>query len=198
MKSKGIQIKDLVSIGVYTAIYFVGVAIAALLCVFIVPGYSYIYIPIVTALLSGVVFMLMAAKVPKFGAITIMGSIMGLFFFVSGRFPLALIPSVLISLIADGVAYLFKYRSKKGLLLSYTIFSFSTMGPVLPMIFMPEYYAQDLLQRGKSMEYVLSAFESITNSTVIILFIGTIIAALIGGLFGQRMMKKHFEKAGIV
>lgn len=198
MKSKGIQIKDLVSIGVYTAIYFVGVAIAALLCVFIVPGYSYVYIPIVTALLSGVVFMLMAAKVPKFGAITIMGSIMGLFFFISGRFPLALIPSVLISLIADGVAYLFKYKSKKGLLLSYIIFSFSTMGPVLPLIFMPEYYAQDLLQRGKSMEYVLSAFESITTSTVVILFVGTIVAAIIGGLFGQRMMKKHFEKAGIV
>lgn len=198
MKSKSIQIKDLVSIGVYTAIYFVGVALAALICVFLVPGYSYVYIPVVTALLSGVVFMLMAAKVPKFGAITIMGSIMGLFFFISGRFPFALIPSILISLIADGVAYLFKYRNRKGLLLSYTIFSFSTIGPVLPMIFMPEYYIQDLLERGKSMEYVLSAFEGITSTTLIILLAGIIIAAIIGGLFGQRMLKKHFEKAGIV
>ena len=86
-RKKKIQIKDLVAIGVYTALYFIMVAISALLVVFIIPGYSYVFIPVVSALLSGTIFMLLVAKVPRFGAITIMGSVMGIFFFIMGRFP---------------------------------------------------------------------------------------------------------------
>src|SRR5699024_10613406 len=80
-RKKKIQIKDLVAIGVYTALYFIMVAISALLVVFIIPGYSYVFIPVVSALLSGTIFMLLVAKVPRFGAITIMGCVVGFFFF---------------------------------------------------------------------------------------------------------------------
>src|SRR5690625_5661881 len=132
-KRNSIQIKDLVSVGVYTALYFIMVAISALLVVFIIPGYSYVFLSVISALLSGTIFMLMVAKVPRFGAITIMGSIMGIFFFIMGRFPGALFICIGIALIADGIAYAVRYKSKKGLLLSYLIFSFSTIGPVVPM-----------------------------------------------------------------
>lgn len=112
-KNNSIQIKDLVSVGVYTALYFIIVAISALLVVFIIPGYSYVFIPIISSLLSGTIFMLMIAKVPRFGAITIMGSIMGVFFFIMGRFPGALFICIVIALIADGIAYVVRYKSKK-------------------------------------------------------------------------------------
>ena len=64
-KRSSIQIKDFISIGVFTAMYFIMVAISALLVVFILPGYSYVFIPVISALLSGTIFMLMAAKVPR-------------------------------------------------------------------------------------------------------------------------------------
>src|SRR5690625_2428598 len=85
-KRNSIQIKDLVSVGVYTALYFIMVAISALLVVFIIPGYSYVFIPVISALLSGTIFMLMVAKVPRFGAITFMGSLLGIFFFIMDCF----------------------------------------------------------------------------------------------------------------
>jgi energy-coupling factor transport system substrate-specific component len=197
-KKNSIQIKDLISIGVYTAMYFIIVAIGAMAVVFIVPGYSYVFIPIIAALLSGTIFMLMVAKVPRFGAITIMGSIMGLFFFIMGRFPGALLICVLIALIADAIAYFFKYKSKKGLLASYVVFSFSTIGPVVPLFLFPDIYVDQLVQQGRDAAYIQSVFSDISQTTFIILIVGIIIAAIIGGLFGQRMMKKHFEKAGIV
>lgn len=193
-----IQIKDFISVGVYTALYFIMVAISALIVVFIIPGYSYVFIPVISALLTGTIFMLMVAKVPRFGAITIMGSIMGIFFFIMGRFPGALVICILIALTSDAFAFLFKYKSKIGLLLSFIIFSFSTIGPVIPLFIFPNIYAEQLASVGKDASYISSAFADISQNTFYILIIGILIAALVGGLFGQRMMKKHFEKAGII
>lgn len=197
-KKKNIQMKDLISIGVYTAIYFIICAISAALTVFIIPGYSYAFIPVISALLSGTIYMLMVAKVPKFGAISIMGSIMGIFFFIIGRFPGATVIAIVISILADLIAYGFKYRNKLGILFSYIIFSFSLIGPVVPMLFFPTFYMDQLTEQGRDMNYIEGVFSSVSEYTMIILTILIIVMSIVGGIFGQRMMKKHFEKAGIV
>lgn len=197
-KNKIIHIPDLISIGIYSALYFILVGVAEMLVVVIIPGYSYSYSPAMSALMTGAVFMLMVAKVPKFGAITIMGSVLGLFFFLSGLFPFALVPSVISAVLADVVAYLFKYKSKIGLLLSYVIFSFNTTGPIIQLLFSPDSYVANLKERGKDASYIQNVFESISNYTGTLAFVLLIIAAIIGGLFGQKMLKKHFVKAGIV
>ena len=197
-RNKSIQLKDLISIGVYTAMYFILVAIGAIAVVFIIPGYSYVFIPVIAALLSGTIFMLLVAKVPRFGAITIMGSIMGIFFFIMGRFPGALLICIGIALIADIIAYLFKYKSKKGLLASYLVFTFSNIGPVIPLFLFPNIYIDQMVELGRDTSYIQNAFSDISQTTFILLIGGIIIAAIVGGLFGQRMMNKHFKKAGIV
>ena len=197
-RNKIIHIPDLISIGIYSALYFILVGVAEMLVVVIVPGYSYSYSPAMSALMTGAVFMLMVAKVPKFGAITIMGSVLGLFFFLSGLFPFALVPSVVAAVLADVIAYIFKYKSKIGLLLSYVIFSFNTTGPIIQLLFSPDSHVANLKERGKDASYIQNLFESISNYTGALAFVSLIIAAIIGGLFGQKMLKKHFIKAGIV
>lgn len=197
-KSTSIQLKDLIAVGVYTALYFIMVAIAAMPVVLLLPGYSYVFIPVSAALLTGTIFMLMVAKVPRFGAITIMGSIMGIFFFIMGRFPGALIICVLIAFLSDLLAYIFKYKSKKGLLASFIVFSYSTIGPVIPLFLFPNLYISELVEVGKDATYIQNVFSSISQNTFYLLIAGIFIAAVIGGLFGQRMMNKHFKKAGIV
>ena len=82
-----LTIPDLISIGVFTAIYFVLVTIATFASALLLPGVSNIFLPAIAALISGSVYMLLAAKLQKFGGITIMGLVMGLFFFVSGYRP---------------------------------------------------------------------------------------------------------------
>ena len=149
-KNNSIKTKDFVSIGVYGALYFIMVAIAALLTVFVIPGYSYVFIPVVTALLSGTIFILMVAKVPRFGAITIMGSVMGIFLFLMGRFPGALLICITFALIADGIAYGSRYKSRIGILLSYLVFSFNLVGPVLPMFIFPNIYISNDRTRKRS------------------------------------------------
>ena len=98
MKENKLMIQDLISIGVFTAIYFVLVTIATFATSAIIPGLSYVLIP---ALISGCVYMLLVVKIQKFGAITIMGLVMSIFFFSSGHFILSFVTNIVFAIIAD-------------------------------------------------------------------------------------------------
>ena len=148
LNSKKLTIPDLISVGVFTAIYFVLVTIATFSCA-LLPGVGNILLPAVAALISGSVYMLLAAKLQKFGGISIMGLVMGLFFFVSGHFVLSFAANIVCGVLADWVASRSQYRSKKVLLASYVIFSYGLTGPILPLWFMKDAYIANLTARGK-------------------------------------------------
>ena len=172
LNSKKLTIPDLISVGVFTAIYFVLVTIATFSCA-LLPGVGNILLPAVAALISGSVYMLLAAKLQKFGGISIMGLVMGL-------------------------ASRSQYRSKKVLLASYVIFSYGLTGPILPLWFMKDAYIANLTARGKDAAYIDTLSAPINNGSFVAAIAAILVCAVLGGLFGQRMMKKHFEKAGIV
>ena len=142
--------------------------------------------------------MLLAAKLQKFGGISIMGLVMGLFFFVSGHFVLSFAANIVCGVLADWVASRSQYRSKKVLLASYVIFSYGLTGPILPLWFMKDAYIANLTARGKDAAYIDTLFAPINNGSFVAAIAAILVCAVLGGLFGQRMMKKHFEKAGIL
>ena len=193
-----LTIPDFISIGVFTALYSVIVTIATFSSGVLFAGFGYVLLPAWAALLSGSIYMLMTVKVQKFGAITIMGVVMGLFFFVSGHFILSFAANIVCSIVADLIAKAFQYKSKKGILLSYIIFSCGLTGPVLPMWFMKSAYVANLEARGKDAEFINAMFAHINMGTFVLAIVAIVVCAIIGGMFGQKMMKKHFEKAGIV
>lgn len=193
-----LTIPDLISIGVFTAIYFVLVTIATFASALLLPGVSNIFLPAIAALISGSVYMLLAAKLQKFGGITIMGLVMGLFFFVSGHFVLSFAANILFGVLADWVALLGKYHDRKLLFVSYILFSYGLTGPILPLWFMKDAYIANLTARGKDAAYIDTLFAPINNGSFVAAIAAILVCAVLGGLFGQRMMKKHFEKAGIV
>ena len=192
-----LTVPDLISVGVFTALYFVLVTVATFTCA-LLPGVGNIVLPALAALISGSVYMLLAAKLQKFGGITIMGLVMGLFFFVSGHFVLSFAANIVCGLLADLIAARDKFRSKKLLLVSYVVFSYGLTGPILPLWFMKDAYIANLTARGKDAAYIDTLFAPINNGSFVAAMAAILICAVLGGLFGQRMMKKHFEKAGIV
>ena len=192
-----LTVPDLISVGVFTALYFVLVTVATFTCA-LLPGVGNIVPPALAALISGSVYMLLAAKLQKFGGITIMGLVMGLFFFVSGHFVLSFAANIVCGLLADLIAARDKFRSKKLLLVSYVVFSYGLTGPILPLWFMKDAYIANLTARGKDAAYIDTLFAPINNGSFVAAMAAMLVCAVLGGLFGQRMMKKHFEKAGIV
>lgn len=197
MNSNKLKVSDLISIGVYTAIYFILVTIATFASAML-PGLSNVFLPALAALISGTVYMLMVAKVQKFGAISIMGIVMGIFFFVSGHFILSFAANVVFGVLADFVASKGNYKSKKLIMVSYILFSYGLTGPILPLWFMKDAYMANLEARGKSAEYIANVFNYITTGSFFICIISILVCAIIGGIFGMKMVKKHFVKAGIV
>ena len=153
---------------------------------------------LISALLSGCVFMLMVAKVPHFCAITVIGTVMGLFLFVSGHFAVSLVIGVACSVVADFIAKMGEYKNKDGLLISYIVFSYGLTGPVLPLWLMKDAYVESLLAKGKDTTYIENLFAHINTTTFFVCIAATVVLAIIGGVFGQKMMKKHFKKAGMI
>lgn len=193
-----LTVPDLISIGVFTALYFVLVTIATFGSAAIAPGFNNVILPAVCALISGCVYMLLAAKLQKFGGISVMGIVMGLFFMTSGHFIVSFAANIVMGIVADFVAKVGNYKSKKGLLASYVLFSYGLFGPVLPMWFMKDAYVANLEARGKDAAYIADLFANINMTTFVIAVVLTLVCALVGGWFGQKMVKKHFVKAGIV
>ena len=193
-----LTVPDLISIGVFTALYFVLVTIATFGSAAIAPGFNNVILPAICALISGCVYMLLAAKLQKFGGISVMGIVMGLFFMTSGHFIISFAANIVMGIVADFVARVSSYKSKKGLLLSYVLFSYGLFGPIIPMWFMKDAYVANLEARGKDAAYIADLFANINMTTFVIAVAATLVCALVGGWFGQKMVKKHFVKAGIV
>lgn len=195
---KQLTIKDLMTIGVYAALYFLFVGLGTLIGVLLIHSGNMTYAPVFAALLCGTVYMLLIAKVRKFGAIFLVGAVMAIFFFLSGHFILSFVPSLLFGFLGDMVAKLGDYRKPLTNLLSYVVFSFGNLGPIILMWFMKEAYINRLLEKGKDMTYISNVMVDFTVGNVLWLFGLIAIAGLAGGLFGQFLVKKHFAKAGMV
>ena len=197
-KTNKLTVPELISIGVFTALYFVLVTIATFASVAIFPGFNNVVLPAFCALISGCVYTLLVVKLQKFGGISVMGIVMGLFFMISGHFIISFAANIVMGIVADCVAKVGKYKSKKWIILSYVLFSYGLFGPVIPMWFMKDAYVANLVARGKDAVYIAELFANINMVTFVLAVVATLICALVGGWFGMKMIKKHFVKAGIV
>ena len=195
---KALSVPDLVTIGVFTAIYFVLVAVCTFASAIVFAGFGSILLPALCALAAGCVYMLLVARLGRFGGITVMGLVMGLFFLLSGHFILAFLANIVCALAADLIAAAGKYRSKAGILASYVVFSYGLTGPILPLWFMKDAYVAALEAKGKDASYIDGVFAQVNAGSFWLAMAAILVCALIGGWFGQRMCAKHFAKAGII
>ncbi|BDR52502.1 hypothetical protein KIM372_04090 [Bombiscardovia nodaiensis] len=197
-----LKTKDLVNVGIYSALYFICMGIAegltTLVTGLLLPGFTSIFVPGIVGLLAGPVYMLLCQKVPRFGAITIMGILMGLFFLISGHFALAFIPYALCGLLADAIQTFAGKPQEPGAdrrwvrVVSYVIFTFGSTGPVLPLWFMKNAYVASLVKRGKSQDYINTLFSHITAPTLVACVAITLVGALIGAYWGDKLVKRYF------
>ena len=177
-KTNKLTVPDLISIGVFTALYFVLVTIATFASVAIFPGFNNVVLPAFCALISGCVYTLLVVKLQKFGGISVMGIVMGLFFMISGHFIISFAANIVMGIVADCVAKVGKYKSKKWIILSYVLFSYGLFGPVIPMWFMKDAYVANLVARGKDAVYIAELFANINMVTFVLAVVATLICAL--------------------
>lgn len=189
--------KDLITIGIFSAIYFV-INFAFMLMGGIHPV-LWMLMPGFIAIFAGIPFMLMASKVQKPGAVFLMGLITALIYFATGQFTLVILISMASTcILAEVVRGFTKYNSFKGNSIAYMIFSLGMVGSPLPIwLFKADFLAQ-IMEQGMPADYV-SAVEALSsNAMLIVLFVAPVIGGIIGAFIAKGLFKKHFVKAGIV
>lgn len=194
---KGLKGKDLITIGIFSAIYFV-INFAFMLMGGIHPV-LWMLMPGFIAVFAGIPFMLMAEKVQKPGAVFLMGLITALIYFATGQFTLVILISMASTcILAEVIRGMTKYDSFKGNSVSYVIFSLGMVGSPLPIwLFKADFLAQ-ITEQGMPADYV-SAVEALSsNAMLVVLFVAPIIGGIIGAFIAKALFKKHFVKAGIV
>ncbi|MEL6525901.1 MAG: MptD family putative ECF transporter S component [Chloroflexota bacterium] len=190
-----IRTKDLITIRIFSAIYlityivFSSVLFTPVLFMFMMP---------IGALLLGPVYMLYIARTQKPGAITIMGlliaTIAGLL--VYGNILVALV-NFGFALVAELLAYLGKYKRFVWLTMSYAVMSLWVLGQQAPWWVAQDWIRELTIASGYSAEWTDETLAFATPLNLVLIIGGTIICAVVSSFIANRMLKKHFVRAGI-
>ena len=197
MENNKLKVKDLVNIGIFSALYM-AIAMVVMLPVGITPVLWLLW-PGIAGLFGGAFFTLLLAKVPKMGSALLLAIISGILFFATGECTWVIIVTFAVAGILGEIARkIFGYKSFKGIALAGGFSAIGFIGSPLPMWLFQESYMKSIEEMGMGVEYV----EGLQSMISVGSFIGMLAVAFVGGfigtLIGRKMLKKHFEKAGIV
>lgn len=186
--------KDLITVGVFTAMYFV---------VFFGFGMLGLFGPAVHAvgivlgsLANGIVFALYITRIRKPGMIFLTGIISSLLMVLTGHAWTTLVTAAVFSILAEIVLARGRYRSARASALAYGVFSLWVAGPILPLYYQHDAYIADI---GKKMgDGYAQAWETLFSPAFLLgLLVVVFVSSFLGGRLGQKMLRKHFMRAGI-
>ena len=194
-----LQGKDLINIGIFTAIYFIVIFAAASI------GFIPIFIPLISVivpLVGGIPMMLFYyTKIQKFGMLTICGLLLGVIMLLTGMGYWCIPTGLIFGLISDFMMKGCGYKNAKREVLIHGVFSMWVIGAFIPIVVTRDAYYQNLLP-GYGQEYADTLMAYMPDWILPVLlaaaFVSGLVGGLIGGFIGQKALKKHFIKAGLV
>ena len=191
METKKLQTKDLITVGIFTAIYFILFFACGML------GYVpifYALLPALIPVICGIPFMLFLTKVKRFGMVTIMGTICGGLMVLTGHTFVPLVAGFVFGLLADLILLSGNYKSIKRSVTGYSVFSLWILGMLMPFWIMKDTFEEMLGSAGTDYtQTVMALFDKISWAFPIMSLLG----GIVGAFLGLAMLKKHFKRAGI-
>lgn len=189
---KGLSVKDLVNVGIFSALFLVFALVGG---IFFAPNpVLTFYMPVGSALLCGPIYLLMLAKVKKRWAVSILGAILCIVWFVTGMHWAMALGYLVMGVAADFVAGAGEYKSKMMNSVSYIVISLGGTASYLVFFANPDGWAKTMLGNGTEQSYIDTMRET---GSVWIMLVGTVLAAAVSAFVGCKMLRKQFEKSGI-
>ncbi len=189
------KIKDLVTIGIFFVIYFV--VMFAVGMIGLIPILFLIY-PSVLGIIGGTIIMLFIAKVPKPFALFILGMLSPLIMFAMGHSFVLPLVSLVFMILAEVSVRMGKFKSFKCNAIANGFFSCWLTGGFMQMLLVKDHYKALYEKTGMSEEYFHTMEALISWQSMALIVLGAFLGGIIGAFIGKAMLKKHFEKAGIV
>ena len=184
--------KDLINIGIYAALTCIIMTAVSMI------GFVPVLMPligVIAPLFCGIPLMLFMTKVKKFGMVTIMGIIMGAFLGITGMGIWPVIFGVVCGVLADLINKSGSYKDGKKIILGNGVLNVLMFGCMVPLYINIDGYFSTRQSFGQ--EYIDTVTNIVQPWTMPVLLIAGFLAGVAGALIGRKLLKKHFEKAGI-
>lgn len=193
--NKKYEVKDLINIGIYTALHFICIFLVAMIG--FIPQ-TFVFAGIIEGFLGAIPIMIFLTKARKPGMLTVMGLLLGLITFLMGRPWPCIIIGIVAGVVTDIVwGFVAKYKSLKVAPFCCGLMMLWLAGMGLPLYFgyRDSYLAS--LEEGYGKEYV-EVIRSLTPDWMFFcsIVIG-VVGGILGGLFARRILRKHFESANM-
>ena len=189
-----LALKDLINIGIFSVIYLVGLFVIGMPLGFLV--ITYLAFPFTVSLILGIAVMFLLAKVQKPFGLFIFAAIPGCLMTLMGHTPVVAIHSLIVAALAEIVRKIFGYNTAKGSIAGYSIMSLWLCGAFWQIFILKDQYFA-LTEKMISTDYARE-LTSLPWWIMPILYVTAFLGGLLGGLLGKKVLKKHFEKAGLL
>ena len=191
----GLTARDLITTGVFTAVFLVFMIVGS---AFFAPNpVLTFWMPAASALLTGPVYLLLIAKVPKHGPLAILGVVIGAIMFATGMYWGWAVSSALLGVVADIIAGFSRFRVKPLNLTAFVVYSLAPMGSYIMLWVDPDAYTAYLTGRGTERAYMDTMLDTAVDWMLPAMILATVVCALVSGLAGMRLLRRQFERAGV-
>ncbi|MGL6197907.1 MAG: MptD family putative ECF transporter S component [Lachnospiraceae bacterium] len=198
MNNQKLNAKDFILTGVLTALMWIIFMIISTVMSVLGPVTNVFYPPVV-AIPNGIVMMLLLAKVPKRGVLTICGVIQAVLTLVVGMFWFGPIALIVGGIICDFLIMNRKEITTKSMIAAYAIFSgIFTFGAMGPIKFLQSAYVAATEKNDVGQEYINGLIRMTSVPMLMVIIAAGLAGGWLGALLGQKMLRKHFVKAGLV
>lgn len=197
IKTEKLAARDFITIGIFAAIslviFFVIGGAAGMTLVGTVAN-----IPI-TVFFTSIAYMLLVSKVRKRGTFLIMGTISALPGLMAANI-IGVIASIVGWIIAEIVASSNCYRSKAVLIFTYVLgCTLHSAGYTLPMYLSNAQYLIDRKEILHLTDEALAVYLKMFTWPMFFSMVAlTVVTSFLGAFISTRILKKHFEKAGLL
>ena len=190
--------KDFILIGVLTALmWFICMLLSGVLS-FAGPVTNVFY-PSIVPVVNGIVMMLLLAKVPKKGVFTISGVIQAVLFLLVGAFWFIPIAVVAGSLLCDFLFMARKEITRRTMTVAYTLYcGIYAFGAICPIKFLQSAFVGAVDKNNIAQDYIDGMLKITSTPMLFVIVAGGLLGGLVGSIIGQKLLNKHFVKAGLV
>lgn len=158
-----------------------------------------VFYPSVVAIPNGIVMMLLLAKVPKKGVFTICAVIQAILFLLVGAFWFIPIGLIIGGVICDFLVMSRNEITMKSMMAAYALFSaIFAFSAICPIKFLQSAFVGAMEKNNIAPEYIQGMLNITSVPMLVVIVAAGLVGGLIGGFIGQKALKKHFIKAGLV
>lgn len=195
MENKKLDVRDLVNAGLFSVLIIMVGFISGMI------GFIPVTMPFISfvgGIATGPIFMIYSTKIRKPGMITIQIILSSLVYIATGHGLWIISTAVLACFLGEYFLKKGNYRSVKYARLAYTAAAINYLGNYLPIFIAREVYLQNMLESGYSKDFADKMMSVLPNWSLIPITILGIVGTYIGCTIGIKILKKHFEKSGMI